>query len=635
MAGTLILDSDLMVLQREGFFDIRDEFYVDKFPDQFDNIRIDTEIYHFTGEDLRYSVVEYALDSGKFVKTTGDKMTGNLEIHFPADGEIEDSPNLVLQGYRAGSLPYAEITFKNRARNPMTTQVIGAIAPTDPSVRETHFKINSTAITKAGQIMMSGDKLNICALSNGASLNYITAASWDPTSNSIASDIPTNSRRLTWDSRGGSLYNSSKQVVRWDDDAFYVLGNTADGDPVFRVRDDYARYTGVIKNGNDIVTKEYADGQDSKSIPLKGTRATEADLGYTLEQDAVDGPIDFTSDASLNALANNKLVFARNNSVKLSIGSDSDDNVNLYNCNLDVHDNKIINVKYPDSDANSHAVPKDYIDDRVGELSDIVANIADIQSPPGMINAFVGDVAPTGWILCVAGSAGQYLPAACREMHKAITGHYPTDAELRAGYYNVPNLSGRVLAQIGKPYGENGNSAPFGNRLGVHINEQTRKPNASKYNGSGNPGDHVINQMHTEYEGKHYHYMKFWDHNHGVGNIKASTKMQHQASNKNGGGAGELTDPVNGRNEEGEVSLTMTGTTANATAEATSSNDFYNSNSNTAWHSGGLKFTQDYSGEHRHYISEDQWDKYTTPFSYTINWIIKHDNTTLNPKVLP
>ncbi len=615
MAGTLILDDDLMVLQRKGDFDIKDDYYETNFPDQFPNIRIDTDIFHFTGQDLRYSVVEYVEDSGRFVRIDGDIMRGNLEIRLPFSGDVEDNPNFVLEGFRAGALPYSQITFRNRGRMNGFIQTIEAIAPTDSSTRESHLKVGKAALTNSGQIMMSGSKLEICALSNGASLSYITGAQWDPESNFITTDIPVESKRLSWDANGGSLLNKlGDNLVRWDENGVFVRGKS---DTLFRVVDEYARYTGEIKDQFDVTNKGYVDTQDSKSIPLRGTREENlTDLGYELEQDAVTGPIDFTSDASLNATINNKLKLSRNDIVKLTIGGDTDEDVHL-ECDVNFNDNRLLNVPDPDDsnldpDAKS-AVPKRYVDAEVQELKDLFNNIADIASPPGMINAFTGRTAPDGWFIC---DGTKYKCGDWPEMFKALGF---TQEQIDANPdepFAIPDLQGRFLAQFGKlNHDANAtNDYPMGNSIRNYTKQSTSLPNKDRQTDNKN-GDYI-------FAGSHDHSVTnlsinglFNSNRWKVQAISTGSNHQHHLGEQGKSAAGSNSTGRFYAGHEGELKTQVDGAHTHD-VKMTYNDDSYEYNkANIGW--------TEYTAAK---LRVNEFDKYTLPYAYTINWIIKHDN---------
>ena len=621
MAGTLILDDDLMVLQRKGDFDIKDDYYETEFPGQFPNIRIDTDIFHFSGEDLRYSCVEYVLDSGEFVRIDGDIMRGNLEIRVPFDGvinQVENNPELILQGFRTGTDPYAEIILKNEGRTSGFEQKIVAIGPNESSSKESYVQVGKTAFTNTGQIMMSGSKLDICALSSEASLNYITDNEWDVnplsgTYRDMATDIPEQSKRLNWNAKGGSLSNSlGKASLEWNDVGVYIWGNSG---RLIEVVDGHARYVGEIENDNDITTKKYVDEKDAKYIPLKGTRVTAAE-GYQLEQDAVDGAIDFTSTGALNAKVNNQLRLQRNDVNKLTIGGTTDDNVHIVNANLNVHDNKIMNVPLP-SDLNTdpdklNAVPKEYIDNQVGGLKDVVDNITDISAPPGMINAYVGKIAPTGWLLCqkdVTYKCGDYP-----KMHKALGGSQNDIDTNPDREYKVPDLSGRVLVQSGVISTSN-SSSPAGNTHMQPVDQSTALPYKNRQN-SNNLGPFIRAGSHNHYVSTHQ-IEKIFNHTNSYFDIVTNDAGKHSHEFGN-------TDKVDGSSSAGRIYANRNGNakTADAGLHKHNVTTVRNSNSNTQ-----IFYTDtDYA-----VLKASEFDPYTMPYAFTINWIIKHDNKIEDP----
>ena len=424
----------------------------------------------------------------------------------------------------------------------------------------------------------------------------------------------------------GTLF--AQVPVDYNDVGVIINGSKAN---IITVKDETGTYDGKIENDLDMVNKDYVDKKDAKYIPLKGTRVYAAD-GYQLEQDAVNGIIDFETGGGLNAKPNSKIVLQRNDKNKLTIGGPAiagepaDGNVHLVNAELNVHSRDIINVKYPESNVttnDSHAVPKEYIDDRVDELATIVENIADVQAPPGMVNAYMGTTAPPGWILC--NSTGKYSVLACPLLHKALTGHLPTDADKAQVTFSVPDLSGRALAQPGKPFGYNNNTKPFGDKIRTMLGQRTAKPNSA--------GTTNSSKMKTEFQPGHRHWLEFLEHDHEAGTYTTRTRVQKQASSDNKGNSGELTHPNLGRSDYGDLEMGLDGKSGWGKYIHSSQNAWNNSGNVTI--SGGMKFEMGEAGSHSHFISDEQWDSYTIPYTYTINWIIKHDNTTLDPEVAP
>lgn len=630
MAGSLILDDDLLVLQRKGDFDIKDEYYETKFPDQFPNIRIDTDIFHFTGADLRFSVNEYVEDSGRFVLTRGDTMTGNLTIDL-GTGSTEKTAQLVLIGNRTGTNSYARINFRNEARSSNRTQSIQAIAPVTSSTQTSHMKIaDRVAITEFGQILMSGGRHNVCGL-NGGALKTITNASWDTTNNIISNPLETNSTRLRWDQTGGFLVNNNNiNLLEWNENSIFISGTQFQN--LIEVNSDHANYNATPTDDKHITNKEYVDRQDGKSIPLKGTRSGNlTDLGYTLEQNVVDGPIDFTNDGTLSATANNKLFLCHVNSPKFAVGTDG---CHVYNDDIDFHDNRLLNVPDPDTtdlndpDAKS-AVPKRYIDDIVQEMQDKFDGIADIAAPPGMINAYTGTSAPAGWFIC---NGASYKGKEHPKMHRALGGSDSDYANDPNRTFTLPNLRGRFLAQYGKL--RNSNSQPVGSTVRNYTMQTTSRPYAA---GIDSNDTTLRDNMTTNTTGSHNHSLVIADHVHSSGNYEIVTRSQKQTNGDNGNDDGaELTDPIRmnkkgdalgSRNSQGDVHIPVEKYSGYAETRLSYNQKQYNNwNNNADLKDGGLTGNIYNSGSHSHYIPADQWDSYTLPYAYTINWIIKHDN---------
>ena len=400
------------------------------------------------------------------------------------------------------------------------------------------------------------------------------------------------------------------------------------------VKEDFVRYNGVISNGKDVVNKEYADQQDAKSIPLKGTRASAADLGYTLSQTEVDGVIDFANGSAFNVKGNQELPITYDNSPRITFGTKT-----KLNDVLDANDNKIENIPYPATVGtadNNHGIPKKYVDDQVSALQDLLNNAANLASPPGMINAFTGTTAPDGWLICDGNS--EYEASICPLLHKALTGQTN-----RTGRYKTPDLRGRFLAQVG--YGS-------GNSVRQLKSQSTAIPSNASYSDY-----YKTNYIQT---GKHQHYID-------EASIVQMFNLMFDESGERYNTTNDMSvsswgDSSHNHSYYGYYS-TSGGSGKNHSAldrpftvasdEDNWKKSFFNTKDGKDrklpqdWISGGshkhsLKFTHNNnSNKNRSAIGvqeqnsiaiyRDQFDTYTRPESYIINWIIKYDNVVNAP----
>lgn len=183
--------------------------------------------------------------------------------------------------------------------------------------------------------------------------------------------------------------------------------------------------------------------------------------------------------------------------------------------------------------------------------------------PVGCIMAYAGATAPTGWLLC----DGAIIP-----------GEY---VQLRALMGNVvPDMRGRYL----------GGAGGMGLTLGTSYNDSTRKPRNGSFSLS-------VDTRHR--------------HSFGISKTGISTGSNGGHSHtydawgttKKGGGTGS-TNP----------SVRSTGITTGGTGKHSHTFDLSISNILT-----------DYQGSTTKPVSSGNWDSYTRPHTYAVNYIIKHD----------
>ena len=599
MANNLILDSDYLVLQRRGYTPF-DEPNPPTTGGPYPNLKYDLELFHFTGKDLRDTVTQYNKDSGDFVLVNGDNhMTGNLKIKYPETGNVEKGApaRVELTGFRTTTSEVCEVRMINRANSASgSVQKVAAVNPSG-STNDSYIKLNNRfSVTYDGKIYLGGR--HICANDGdtgatnegGGFLSYITNSQWSPTENIIKKTMESNIVRLRWTHYGGALKNSvGKDVLQWlNGEVRFHKPSSGD---LIGSYDDTDMYThGEISDDKSVTNKEYVDTQDGKYIPLGGTRDT---VEGSQAQQHVNGPIDFIEGSYLNAKLGAILPLSYSDEHYIGIGGDpsgtSVDEKIHFNKKTNVHENEIQNVKYPevpyDPDGttreDSHAVPRRYVDDRDRGLQDQIDSIVGIQSPVGMINAYVGDEDPPGWFICNGRNIDELYAA------KGLVG---TQLKAVLGSDSLPNLSGSFLAQkkhssgtdsngvaipdpIKPEYGEN-----IGTALNSHLDEKVSKP-------SRTPLRIDIDQNGT--------------HSHPAGDLSVKVHRQKMADKDNGSWDGaELMDPDKSqRNTQGTRHLPVDNRTGS-------------------------------DGFHKHQLDTNQflWDSYNRPQTYSINWIIKADN---------
>jgi len=596
-----ILDSDYLVLQRQGVSIPIDEPNKPPSGGPYPDMKYDLELFHFRGEDLRYTVEQYNKDSGVFVLTDGSNyMTGNLRIKYPESGSVEKGApaRLELTGFRTGFQEYSEVRFVNRAGNTAGhTQKVAAVHPTNLDY-DSHIKLNNKfSVTYDGEVFVGGR--HICAndgktgetTGGGGFLSYVTDNTWDAEGNKIHSKMEDNVVRLRWTHGGGALRNGNgHDVLKWLNDRVTLRAHN-DGDTTIAEYDANHFLCHLTPNEpTSIANKESVDKQNAKYVPLAGT----------LTDAHVTGAIAFDhtgADGCLKGAFGSPLELKQEHSgsdIKImSIGGNNttiDRKIHLHK-EMNAHNQKISNVKYPDDTVPGNdtsedicAMPRSYIDDRDQHLQTQIDDITAIGAPVGMINAYVGNTDPVGWFICNGRSLND-LETAIGFNLTQLRNVLPSSAT------HLPNLSGSFLAgrkwssndtdhrygvDIPNPQGNRGENT--GVTISTHLDQRTSKPN-------GCPS--TIN---TDSAGSHTH---------SAGSFKITTYAQRMANQDNGNAnSAELLDPNRGgRNSQGPVNISLTGSTAS-------------------------------NGSHTHEISTNQlaWDNYNRPQTYVVNWIIKHDN---------
>ena len=594
--ATQILDTDIMILQKEGDFDVHDPSYDE---DNYPNLKYDLKHFHFLGKDLRYSVENYIYEEHKYVRIDGDIMYGNLSLVVPKNTDlgVENNPTFILEGYR-NTGTFASIMFRNTASSTDRTMTLSAVSHTDSNITPYYFQFDKkTRLTEHSELVFKEDdvlaKNSITAAGQGY-LRHLVLADSDP----ILTDDDSY-KRVEWNDEGGRLWggNPEKYIIEWTGSGGTIRANTE----LITWTGDHAEYTGDILVDEDMVNKGYVDSVAGGYIPLIGTRPGSTE---------VVGTIDFTSNGSLNAKFGEQLVFTADgvnqDQLFLTIGGPylgpNDDKSYLYRTlKLDPSyggDVKIEEVPYPDTTPGStlddnNAIPKKYVDDGDEVLQDQINGLTEIASPPGMINAYVGDKDPTGWYIC----NGRSINSSTDPALYALVGS------------RIPNLNGRWLVQPG---------GTAGNSLGVELGQNTKIPNKAASNNQG-----------SKYLTCSYHY-------HAITDRSVSEMLNAANQNKYGNtgsnyisaewGGGEHSHHISTRGYGGgnknALSPTPMGdsngqyTTYNG-PEGHGHNVKYNYNDGNRNHSGT------YTEENGSTIGENQFDASTRPDSYTINWIIK------------
>lgn len=564
--ATRILDDDIMVLQKKGNFNLADDFYEDKFPGS--GVKIDTEIFHYTGADLRHSVTEFVDEANRFVRVSGDEMTGNLKISVPAEGDVEGAPYLRMQGYQTTpNEPYAHIKFINRAHTSGKAISIKVRGGKDDGTIPYRFEMaGHVDIDNSGRVNLHGTKNHVCV--RDGKEGFLTI---NPTNDYTYAD---EGKRLEWSEPGGNLWNGDeKLILGWG----RLGGRLVGDDDLVLWSGDTAHYVGAITEDDSLVTKEYVNDEDDLRLPLAGENAPGGRDGATMT-----GTVHFEANAALNGLPAGALKLQQNYTDYITIGGNSanviDDKVHLYS-EIHCHDNKVSNVKYPnvtpgDHESDNDAVPKKYIDEQDQLLHDAIGLLTDIATPPGMINAWPGTTAPPGWLLC---DGTEYHSDTYPKMHAAL-------GRSGTGNYKTPDLKGRFLVQ----YGDFG----AGNSVMANLSHKTAKPASFvatvdlKHNHTWSYSNNANGKNNTDNPG---------DHKHKYGSNSNFAAPSAGSAGAKAWIAGNHANTTDAGGHIHNVYLDISGTTANSLSNSTN-------------------------------LSVYGWDQFSRPYAYTINWIIKHDN---------
>ena len=230
--------------------------------------------------------------------------------------------------------------------------------------------------------------------------------------------------------------------------------------------------------------------------------------------------------------------------------------------------------------------------------------------PVGVIWPYAGNInkgdndpdtdPPIGWFLCDGTSFdGEKYP-----LLKAVMG----------GSTSVPNLKGRYLGGAGEPTGTGSNSThQYGLKKPRSTqNDYTRKPRANAWNSNNtNP----INSKEYNYGG----------HSHNItANGNASGGSHHHSWSgykSNNGGSGK-------NHSEANKPFTVASNESSWSKFERTDNDTWlgggNHNHNVTVN-GSTNTNTGGSFKHSHTIEYASFDSYTRPFTYVVNWIIKHD----------
>ncbi len=602
--ATQILDTDIMILQKEGTFDVHDPSYDET---DYPNLKYDLKHFHFLGKDLRYSVENYIYEEHKYVRIDGDIMYGNLSIVVPKNTDlgVENNPTFILEGYR-NTGTFASIMFRNTASSTDRTMTLNAVSHTDSNVTPYYFQFDKkTRLTEHSELVFKESVLDDPLAKNSVTaagkgyLRHLVVSDSDP---SITDDD--SYKRVEWNDEGGGLLggNPEKYIIQWTGSGGTIRANKE----LITWEGDHAEYDGDILIDTDMVNKGYVDSVASGYIPLMGTEPGTQ----------VEGKIDFTTEGSLNATFGEQLVFTAhvdNNPEQLflTIGGPfqgpNDSKSYLYRTlKLDPSysgDVKIEDVPYPDTVPGStvddnNAIPKKYVDDGDEVLQDQINGLTEIASPPGMINAYVGSQDPTGWYIC----NGRTINSAEDPALYALVGSH------------IPDLSGRWLVQRG---------GSVGNALGNPIASSTAIPKKAKKNSDG------------------AQYLTAGNHSHYINDYQIARIMNRANQDGNGydasnyvkvawsGGSHKHTLSVRKYGNSGRNGLSPTDDNGGdsthdlATNQSISNHSHslkYNTNTNASNANAAKNVLTDPASST---IYDSQFDSHTRPDSYTINWIIK------------
>ncbi len=594
--ATQILDTDIMILQKEGTFDVHDPSYDET---DYPNLKYDLKHFHFLGKDLRYSVENYIYEEHKYVRIDGDIMYGNLSIVVPKNTDlgVENNPTFILEGYR-NTGTFASIMFRNTASSTDRTMTLNAVSHTDSNVTPYYFQFDKkTRLTEHSELVFKEDdalaKNSVTAAGKGY-LRHLVVSDSNP---SITDDD--SYKRVEWNDEGGGLLggNPEKYIIKWTGSGGTIRANKE----LITWEGDHAEYDGDILIDTDMVNKGYVDSVASGYIPLMGTEPGTQ----------VEGKIDFTTEGSLNATFGEQLVFTAhvdNNPEQLflTIGGPfqgpNDSKSYLYRTlKLDPSysgDVKIEDVPYPDTVPGStvddnNAIPKKYVDDGDEVLQDQINGLTEIASPPGMINAYVGSDDPDGWYIC----DGRTINSAEDPALYALVGN------------KIPDLRGRWLAMPG---------GAAGGALGAQIASSTAIPkNAAVYTNNGNQ------------------YLTSGSHYHSISDATIATALNR--ANQTGAG-NEASNHINVEWGGGTHTHQFKAQTYSSTGGTNALRPENNSLSFTTAagqgaHNHTLKYNYDSGAANAtgnvttesstSRIYDTQFDSHTRPDSYTINWIIK------------
>ena len=224
--------------------------------------------------------------------------------------------------------------------------------------------------------------------------------------------------------------------------------------------------------------------------------------------------------------------------------------------------------------------------------------------PVGVIMPYAGNidannVIPRGWLLC----DGSSFDIAKYPLLKSVLNSSTT-----------PNLKGRYLGG----YGGLGMNSMRG-----YYDDYTKKPRANGNNkvnvNSGGNHNHVFSKYYLKSDVS-ANTSNAGDHNHeaymcqgGSGKAHDNYRGFADTSNNNAWNRSYGDKTANGQQYIKDApSHSHTVTVNNGTLAWNSSNN-------------GPNKSIESDGEHSHSIENDQWDAYTRPYTYSINWIIKHD----------
>lgn len=571
-----ILGSDFMVLQRQGVFVPDKDYDGTQFPDN--DIRTDTDIYHFTGEDLFFSVEEEM--TGTFVRTAGDTMTGDLVMNASIDIDFsKGNPSLnfkagssattlgKISAYR-GSDEAGYVTFQadpddgtlkltgNNHKNKLRNWKGSGMKFIDETEFQKPIQLNGEKTTD--------QKIDVTNTAHGARLTFggSDRLFWGSTHLSVYKELRMNHHPIKQLKGGEDWHGTFKFKPEKKDDSgitkfqFSRLSDATDNAFGLDIQLTFDSVHGKIRFRDKNETVMQITGGTAGHVEVF------RETYYLLDEAGAVPNLVFNKDQTIGD-TKSSYIKVLNKATFGIYGYNSNASTSGFTNNIEVkHDQT--RVKYlKDPSADGDAVNLKYLKEKLDEFSEIISNLSEAGAPVGAIMALPTKTAPTGWLPCTKKSfdKNQY-PKLFAVLGKAET------PDLRAAYLGGAEANN---TNDGKTW------RVINNSVGVYAGYKTGVP-------SSNTGSSIYTRSDA---GSHSHYS---------GTLVVKTNMQKEAKDGNSGDLnGELTSPDGGRNDlSGNAKKTI-----NVEGSTTSVSN------------------------HRHEIDFDAAD--TRPNTYTVRWYIKHD----------